>query len=92
MSSITALDITTTNSRPAETAGRKRRRTSPAVKCKYNAATYDNIQIRIARGSKSAIQIAAAEHGMSMAAYITAAINTYAGYEIVPPLSTNPYI
>lgn len=76
----------------AGTAKRRRTNTSPAVKYKYNAATYDNIQIRIARGSKSAIQTAAAEHGMSMAAYITAAINAYAGREIVPPLDTNPYI
>lgn len=50
-------------------------KTSNASKAKYNAKTYDRINIAIAKGRKETIREAAEAHGQSINAYIVAAID-----------------
>lgn len=42
---------------------------------KYNAANYDRIELRVDKGKKEDVQAHAARHGMSVNAYINAAID-----------------
>ena len=42
---------------------------------KYNAANYDRIELRVDKGKKEDVQAQAARHGMSLNAYINAAID-----------------
>ena len=42
---------------------------------KYNAANYDRIELRVDKGKKEDVQAYAARHGMSLNAYINAAID-----------------
>ena len=49
-------------------------KTSSAVKDRWNAKAYDEIKLRVQKGQKAQIQNAAAAAGMSLNAYITAAI------------------
>ena len=49
-------------------------KTSSAVKDRWNAKAYDEIKLRVQKGQKDHIQNAAAAAGMSVNAYINAAI------------------
>lgn len=49
-------------------------KTSSAVKDRWNAKAYDEIKVRVQKGQKDQIQDAAAAAGMSVNAYINAAI------------------
>lgn len=42
---------------------------------KYNAKTYDEIKVRVAKGKKEAIQMIARQNGESVNAYINKAID-----------------
>lgn len=50
-------------------------KTSSAAKRRYNAKAYDRIEIWVKAGRKAVIKEAAAQAGMSVNAYITAAID-----------------
>ena len=77
---------------PCKEGKKRKSTTSSTTKRKYNKSAYDTLQITIAKGAKEAIHAAAANHGLSTAAYITAAINAYEQREVIPPLASNPYI
>ena len=44
---------------------------------RYNRANYEEIKIRVKKGDKAALQEAAAVKGMSLNAYVLAAIEKY---------------
>ena len=48
----------------------RRTHTSSEVKDRYNAKVYDQIIIRVAKGSRDTVQRLAAAHGMSVNGYI----------------------
>ena len=50
-------------------------KTSNESKAKYNAKTYDRINIAVPKGRKEIIKAAADAHGQSINAYITTAID-----------------
>ena len=58
-------------------------KTSAAVKNRYNAKAYERIEFVVKRGEKNRIKEAAASAGMSVNAYITAAV--YAAMGCEPP-------
>lgn len=50
-------------------------KTSNASKAKYNAKTYDRIQLVVAKGRKDEIQAHAAAKGESLNGYVTKAVD-----------------
>ena len=50
-------------------------KTSSAVKDRYNAKVYDEIKVRVAKGKKEMLQTYVMELGMSVNAFINAAID-----------------
>ena len=50
-------------------------KTSNESKAKYNAKTYDRINIAVSKGRKEIIKAAADNHGQSINAYIVSAID-----------------
>jgi len=52
-----------------------KKRTSSAVKNRYNAKTYDQLPIRVPKGRKAEIQNAAESAGESLNAFVVGAID-----------------
>lgn len=60
-------------------------KTSSTVKDRYNAKAYDEIKVRVMKGSKERIQAAAAAAGESVNGYIVEAINRRMERDTPPP-------
>lgn len=55
---------------------------------KYNAKAYDRIEIKVKKGEKEGLQALATQQGMSLNAFITAAIDSYINQ--LKPLTETP--
>lgn len=56
-----------------------------ACVARYNAKNYDRIEIKVKKGEKEGLQALAAKQGMSLNAFITAAIDNYIEQLKLPP-------
>ena len=56
---------------------------------KYNAKAYDRIEIKVKKGEKAGLQALAAQHGMSLNAFIITAIERYIEEQGLPPRSVD---
>lgn len=52
---------------------------------KYLAENLDDVRFRVKKGEKDKIKAEAEKHGLSMAQFITEAINEKAGKQIITP-------
>lgn len=56
-----------------------------ACVARYNAKNYDEVKLRVKKGEKEGLQALAAKQGMSLNAFITAAIDNYIEQLKLPP-------